>query len=158
MRLMTTALLAVLTLLAAGGAMMLLVGPPSRYTVACTRTGQAHCALEQERGDGTRRAVVPLATIDSAGTRFVPGRRGSFRVLLYLYAPQARFAAEFEGSDAGEDALAAAAQLNAFFARPQPADVRLDVTAPTLLRNLAWLGLGVTVLLVIAGYRVTRTG
>ena len=156
-------ILVVLALMVGGGAAMLLLAPTTAYAIACTRTPPAQCTLTQGRrleiGAHDRRStVVALDSVDSASVRLVPGRRGSLRVLLYLEGrPQPRFAAEFEGSDAGDAAFAAARRLNGFFTQPGETAVRVDVSPPRLLGMLSWLGLIVAALLVVlAGVRISR--
>ena len=75
-------------------------------------------------------------------------------MLLYLDGrPAARFAAEFEGGDADDDAYLAAWRLNAFFRHPDSEAVRVDAHAPRLIGILSWLALAVMALLVAVAVR-----
>jgi hypothetical protein len=146
----------VLALLLGAGAVMLVRAPARRYVVACERTSQVACVLEQSRAAGTERWQVPLGPHDSAVVRVLPQRRGSERILLYLQSPtRAVFAAEFEGADAAATAATAAARLNAVLRGAAPL-ARIEVVPPPLFRQLAWGALGVMGLLIVAGYREVR--
>jgi hypothetical protein len=158
--------LVVLAVLLVLGAVLLYRAPVHRYVVACEQTtSDVVCVLERQqagaRGEGTQRWRVPLGTDASAAVRNMPQRRGPARVLLYLESPGRGapvFAAEFEGADASADAAAAAAQLNRVLrgtAGPGAA-ARVEAAAPPILRWVAWAGLGVMGLLVLAAYRHVR--
>jgi hypothetical protein len=148
-----------LALLAGAAAVMLYRGPVQRYAVACERTTQVTCDLEQATAARTQRRQVPLGPNPSAVVRIVPRRRAGPRVLLYLRsAANEVFAAEFEGANAGIRGEAAAAQLNSVLEATAPASVRITVAAPPFLRWLAWSALGVMALLVLAGLRGVLTG
>lgn len=139
-------------------AVMLYREPARRYVVACERTTRVECVLEQVGSAGPRRWRVPLGPDASAEVRFMPQRRGPARVLLYLVSPaQAVFAAEFEGADAAAAAETAAAQLNQALRAPGPAAARVEAVPPPVLRWLAWAGLGVTGLLIGAGWWTVRS-
>ncbi len=155
---MKTTPLLVLAILLGLGAVMLYRAPVQRYVVACERTTQVACILEQTRSVGTQRLRVPLGANASAVVRVVPQRRGTARVFLYLESmPDAIFAAEFEGKDAATAAEAAAAQLNRVLKASTPAVARVDAVPPQLFRWFAWAALGVMGLLVLAGYRDVRS-
>ena len=154
---MRTAPFVVLALLFGLGALMLYQAPVHRYVVACERTTQVACVLEQARTAGTQRWHVPLGPDASAVVRVMPQRRGPARVLLYLASPtHAVFAAEFEGEDAAAVASGAAERLNRVLRGTTPMAARIEAVAPPLLRWLAWGALGVMGLLILAGYREAR--
>ena len=155
-RLAKFVLVAALLLLVGGATTMLLRGVAVEYSVTCVRAAPAHCALAQtgRLSSSARVTSVSLATIDSATVRHLSPRRGARRVLLYLDGrPAARFAAEFEGGDADDDAYLAAHRLNAFFRHPDVQAVRVDAHAPRLLGILSWVALGVLALLVLVAVR-----
>jgi hypothetical protein len=112
--------------------------------------------LEQTRAARTQRTSVPIDAGASAVVRVEPRRRGGARTLLYLDTPaRAVFAAEFEGGDAADAASRAAEQLNRVLRGTAPR-ARIEVAPPPFLRWLAWGGLGVMGLLILAGYREAR--
>lgn len=161
-----TAPLFVLALLFGLGAVLLYRAPVRRYVVACERTTtQVVCVLERTTaGDETQRRRVPLGPDAAAAAvvRVMPQRRGPARVLLYLESPirVAVFAAEFEGTDAAAAAEAAAAQLNQVLqptSTPGVAAARIEAVPPPILRWVAWGGLGVMGMLILAAYRHLRT-
>lgn len=148
--------LLLLALLAAAAALMLRRVPASGYAVTCAHARQAACVVRQDRASGSRASVVTLGEHASAAVRVETSRRGQARVLLYLVEPErAHFAAEFEGSDAGDDAFAAAAALNAGFAHASRATVRVRTAAPALYARLSWAALAVMALLVFGACRAT---
>jgi hypothetical protein len=158
--------LAVLAVLLVLGAALLYCAPVHRYVVACEHgTSDVVCVLERQpartTGGGAQRWRVPLGTAAAAVVRKMPQRRGPARVLLYLESPGREapvFAAEFEGADASVAATVAAAQLNRVLrgtAGPGAA-ARVEAEAPPILRWVAWAGLGVMGLLVLAAYRHVR--
>lgn len=155
-RLAKLVLIAALLLMVAGAATMLLRGAVVQYAVTCTRAAPAHCVLARNgrlRASATE-TVVPLGSIDSASVRHLLLRRGVRRVLLNLDGrPAARFAAEFEGGDADDDAYLAARRLNAFFRHPDWEAVRVDARALRLIGILSWLMLAVMALLVFVAAR-----
>ncbi|CAN5831552.1 hypothetical protein BH11GEM1_BH11GEM1_26510 [soil metagenome] len=149
-------LIGALLLFVAGATTMLLRGVVVEYAVTCTRAASARCTLARSGRlrASARETIVPLATIDSASVRHLSPRRGARRVLLYLDGrPTARFAAEFEGGDADDDAYLAARRLNAFFRQPDVKEVRVDAHAPRLIGILSWLALAVMALLVVVAVR-----
>jgi hypothetical protein len=148
-----------LALLVGVGAVMLCRVPVQRYAVACERTTQVTCDLEQATAAKTQRQHVPLGPNPSAVVRVVPRRRGGPRVLLYLQSTVSDvFAAEFEGDNAAIGGEEAAAQLNRVLQGSAPASVSITVAPPPLFRWFAWGMLGVMALLVLAGYRNVRSG
>lgn len=155
-RLLKVLLIAALLLMVAGAAIMLLRGAVVEYAVTCTRATPAHCVLAhsgQLRASAAQ-TVVALGSIDSASVRHRLLRRGVRRVLLYLDGrPAARFAAEFEGGNADDDAYLAARRLNAFFRHPDSQAVRVDAHAPRLIGVLSWFMLAVMALLVFVAVR-----
>ncbi len=145
-------LVGALLLFVAGATTMLLRGVVVEYAVTCTRVAPARCTLARSGRlrSTARETIVPLAAIDSATVRHLSPRRGAPRVFLYLDGrPAARFAAEFEGGDAADDAYAAARRLNAFLRQRDVQDVRVDAHAPRLIGILSWIALAVTALLAI---------
>jgi hypothetical protein len=66
------------------------------------------------------------------------------------------FAAEFEGADASSAAAVAATRLNRVLRDSAPAVARVEAVPPPVFRWLAWAGIGVMGLLVVAGYRHVR--
>ena len=156
LRLAKLVLITALLLMVAGSVTMLLRGPAMEYTVTCTRAPSAQCILAR-RGRLAASAgatIVPLTSVDAASVRYLSPRRGQMRVLLYLDGrPQARFAAEFEGGDAVEDANRAARRLNAFFRHPDSQAVRVDARPPRLNGILSWLAFAVMTLLVFVAVR-----
>ena len=161
--------LAILAVLLGLGALLLYRAPVHRYVVACERmpTEDVSCVLEQTRSPGTQHWQVPLGPDARAIVRVRAQRRGPARVLLYLEAPGHApvFAAEFAGADAATDAETAAAQLNPVLRRqeasgasastPRPGvrAARVEAVAPPSLRWMAWGGLGVMGLLIVATCR-----
>ena len=166
LRLLPFAILAVLLGL---GALLLYRAPVHRYAVACERmpTEVVSCVLEQTAAPGTQHWQVPLGPDARAIVRVRAQRRGPARVLLYLEAPGRApvFAAEFEGADAATDAETAAAQLNPVLQRQESTGAsaaapplggraaRVQAVAPASLRWMAWGGLGVMGLLIVAACR-----
>lgn len=147
----------VLTLLLGLGVAMLYLAPVRRYVVACERTERTTCVLERTGATRSYRTSVPLDEGASAVVRVVPQRRGGARVLLDLDTPaRSVFAAEFEGEDASAAASQAAARLNRVLRGTGPASARVETVPPPLLRWLAWGGLGVMGLLILAGCRDVR--
>lgn len=155
---MKTAVYVVLALLCVLGAAMLYRAPVRGYAVACERTTDLACVLEQRGASGTRRTLVPLPSGAAAVVRILPRRRGASRVMLQLQTPsQSVFAAAFEGADADSAADATAARLNTVLrARTAPARVRITVAPPPADRIAAWSGLGVMGLIILTGMRETR--
>lgn len=156
LRLAKLVLVAALLLMVAGSVTMLLRAPVTEYTVTCTRAPSAQCTLARggQLAASARATIVPLTSVDAASVRYLSPRRGQTRVLLYLDGrPLARFAAEFEGGDAVDDADSAARRLNAFFRHPDSQAVRIDARAPRLIRILSWLGVAVMTLLVFVAVR-----
>lgn len=144
----------VFALLLGAAAVMVYRMPVQRYVVACERTTQVACTLEQATNTETRRWNVALGADATANVRLMPQRRGGPRVLLYLTsAAGAIFAAEFEGGDAVITAEAAAAQLNQVLRASTPGSTRVVAAPPSLFRWAAWGMLAVMGLLIIAGYR-----
>ena len=156
LRLAKLVLIAALLLMVAGSVTRLLRGPVTEYTVTCTRAPSAQCILAR-RGRLAASAdtsILPLSSVDAASVRYLSPRRGQMRVLLYLDGrPHARFAAEFEGGDAVDDADGATRRLNAFFRHPDSQAVRVDARAPRLIGILSWLALAVMILLVLVAVR-----
>ena len=153
------ALHVVLVLMLGAGAGMVWLLPVSRYTVRCTRSVEPQCALEQRRATGATTTLVPLPPGDlaTATVKIVVPRRSGPRVLLYLQSPaRSYFAAEFEGSDAGDSAFAAARRLNAFLTTPAAPHFVLVVRPPSIFRWLAGVALAVTALLVALASRGRR--
>lgn len=158
--------LAILTVLLILGAALVYRVPVHRYVVSCERATTVVCDLEQIRTGGrARRWRVALDSGTAAAVvRIVAQRRGPDRVLLYLEAPgrDPVFAAQFEGADAPLDAEAAAARLNQVLRRSPrrptaaPRAARIEAVAPAILRWVAWGGLGVMGLLILATYRQVR--
>lgn len=154
LRLAKLVLIAALLLMVAGSAIMLLRGPVLEYTVTCTRTPSAQCSLARRGRRAASESIVPLSSVDAASVRYLSPRRGQMRVLLYLDGrPDSRFAAEFEGVDAVDDANLAARRLNAFFRHPDSQAVRVNARAPGLNGVLSWLALLVMTLLVFIAVR-----
>ncbi|MBF5041675.1 hypothetical protein FGE12_04680 [Aggregicoccus sp. 17bor-14] len=154
----TTVPFLILTALLVLGAAMLHWMPVRGYAVSCERTSQVVCSLERTEATGPTRTLVPLGEGASAVVRVQQPRRGHSRVLLYLEAPATSvFAAEFEDSDAYDTANAAAAQLNRVLRSSAPGQARIEVVPPPLYRWLAWGGLAFMALLILAGYRATRS-
>lgn len=153
------ALFVVLVLMLGGGVWVVWLLPVSHYAVRCSRVGATRCALEQGRATRARTVIVPLPGADSATAtvKILVPRRSGPRVLLYLQTPaRSYFAAEFEGSDAGDSAFAAARRLNVFLTTPAAPPFELVVTPPALAHRLAWVGLAVMALLIALGYRARK--
>ena len=156
-RLAKLLLVAALLLMVAGAATLLMRGVVVEYAVTCTRAAPARCALAHSGrlSASATETFVPLSSIDSASVHHLMPRRGVRRVLLYLDGrPAARFAAEFEGGDADDDAYLAAWRLNAFFRHPDSEAVRVGTHAPRLIGILSWFMLAVMALLVFVAVRV----
>lgn len=146
----------VLLLMLGAGTGIVWLLPVSSYAVRCTRSGAPQCALEQRRATGSTTMLVPLPAGDSAtaAVKIVVPRRSGPRVLLYLQTPASSyFAAEFEGTDAGDSAFAAARRLNAFLATPAAPPIELVARPPAYPRRLAGVAIAVTALLVALAYR-----
>lgn len=153
------ALSVVLILMFCGGVAVVWLLPVSHYAVRCTRSGAPRCVLEEGRAIRARTVIVPLPGADSATAtvKILVPRRSGPRVLLYLQTPaHSYFAAEFEGSDAGDSAFAAARRLNVFLTTPVAPAFELVVTPPAMPRRLAWIALAVMVLLIASGYRARK--
>ena len=149
-------LVGALLLFVAGATTMLLRGVVVEYAVTCTRVASARCTLARSGRlrSSARETIVPLVAIDSATVRHLSPRRGATRVFLYLDGrPAARFAAEFEGGDADDDASRAAHRLNAFFRQRDMQGVRVDAHAPRFIGILSWVALAVMALLVLVAVR-----
>ena len=152
-RLPTVGILILLGLMIAGGAAMLLFAPVTHYTIECSHTPAAQCTLVRGRLLDVVRGgpvIVVVPGFDAAVVDIVPVRRGSPRVLLYLQTRgQRRFAAEFEGADAGDAAYAAARTLDDFVAHPAQQTVRVDAHAPPFLGILSGITLAIAALLLV---------
>jgi hypothetical protein len=148
----------ILAVLCGAAAVMLYRVPVQRYTVVCEQATQATCDLERATSARTQQWHVTLGPDPTAVVRFAARRRGGPRVFLYLRSTTSEvFAAEFEGGDAATAAEAAAAELNRTFHASVPGTVRITAAPPPYLRWIAWGALAVMGLLVLAGFRSTRS-
>ena len=146
-----TALLAAMLV---GATAMVYWLPVYGYDVACEKSEQIACTLERQTSNGREIRKIALGTEVVAKVNVEPRRRGASRVLLYLNSSSpAVFAAEFEGGSAVAEADAAAVVLNRAFTSATPASARVEASTPSYLRWLAWGGICLLAMLVLAIYR-----
>ncbi len=150
-RLLKWVVAALLAAMLVGATAMVYWLPVYGYGVACEKSEQIACSLERETSNGREIRTLALSTEVVATVNVQPRRRGVSRVFLYLNSSSpAVFAAEFEGGSAVAEAETAAATLNRAFNSTNPASARVEARTPSYLRWLAWGGICLLAMLVLA--------
>ena len=153
-RLLKWIVAALLAAMLVGATAMVYWLPVYGYDVACEKSEQIYCTLERETFNGRELRKLALGTEFVAAVNVQPRRRGASRVFLYLNSSlPAVFAAEFEGGSAVAEAETAVATLNRAFNSTNPTSAHVEVRTPSYLRWLAWGGICLLAMLVLAIYR-----